>query len=177
MKLSEVEQALKDVEELLRDDSALSSVAEEAIRKLFNLVEALCGDVQSLNGEVDRLKKLLEEKNGAKMRLEIHLLVITLRSNVAHLTLLKTLPSYEIVGLARIWRFMKLFLVRSIRRFCLPMRSALKINRSSCKILLSNPTILSFAKRFTIRTRKESSIEVHYQVDTRPATSDLTCGR
>jgi hypothetical protein len=53
MKLSEVEQALKDVEELLRDDSALSSVAEEAIRKLFNLVEALCGDVQNLNGEVD----------------------------------------------------------------------------------------------------------------------------
>lgn len=66
MKISEVEQALKDIEELLRDDSALSSVAEEAIRKLFNLVEALCGDVQSLNGEVDRLKKLLEEKKRGK---------------------------------------------------------------------------------------------------------------
>jgi uncharacterized Fe-S cluster-containing protein len=66
MKISEVEQALKDLEELLRNDSALSSVAEEVIRKLFNLVEALCGDVQNLNGEVDRLKKLLEEKKRGK---------------------------------------------------------------------------------------------------------------
>ncbi len=55
MKRSDVEQILKDVEELLGSALDLPDVVELAIRKLLNVVEALCSDKQELMGEVDRL--------------------------------------------------------------------------------------------------------------------------
>ena len=66
MKRSDVEQILKDVEELLGCTLDLPDVVELAIRKLLNVVEALCSDKQELMGEVDRLKKLLEGKKRGK---------------------------------------------------------------------------------------------------------------
>ena len=66
MKRSDVEQILKDVEELLGSALDLPDVVELAIRKLLNVVEALCSDKQELMGEVDRLKKLLEGKKRGK---------------------------------------------------------------------------------------------------------------
>ena len=66
MKRSDVEQILKDVEELLGCTLDLPDVVELAIRKLLNVVEALCSDKQELMGEVDRLKKLLDEKKRGK---------------------------------------------------------------------------------------------------------------
>lgn len=66
MKEPEVRQALMEIEELLRNDAVLSSAVEEAINRLFNLVEALCSDNQKLLGEAERLKNLLEEKKRGK---------------------------------------------------------------------------------------------------------------
>ena len=66
MKRSDVEQILKDVEGLLGSGLDLPDVVEVAIRKLLNVVEALCSDKQELMGEVDRLKKLLDEKKRGK---------------------------------------------------------------------------------------------------------------
>ena len=66
MNRSDVEKSLKDVEELLGSSLELPDVVELAIRKLLNLVEALCSDKQELMGEVDRLRKQLEEKKRGK---------------------------------------------------------------------------------------------------------------
>jgi hypothetical protein len=66
MNRSEVEKSLKDVEELLGSNLDLPDAVELAIRKLLNLVEALCSDKRELMSEVDRLRKQLEEKKRGK---------------------------------------------------------------------------------------------------------------
>ena len=62
----EVEKSLKDIEKLLASDLELPDAVELAIQKLLNLVEALCSDKQELIGEVERLRKQLEEKKRDK---------------------------------------------------------------------------------------------------------------
>lgn len=66
MKLREVEQILKDVEELLGSGLELPNAFELAVRKLLNLVEALCSDKQELMNEVERLRKQLDDKKRGK---------------------------------------------------------------------------------------------------------------
>ena len=66
MSRAEVEPILKEVEELLCGSEGLPEVVEVALRKLLNVVEALCSDKQELLSEVDRLKKRLEEKKRSK---------------------------------------------------------------------------------------------------------------
>lgn len=66
MKRGEVEKSLKEVEELLGNDRELPDAVELAIRKLLNLIEALCCNNQELMKEVERLRKQLEEKKRGK---------------------------------------------------------------------------------------------------------------
>ena len=51
---------------MLGSDLELPVAVELAIRKLLNLVEALCSDKQELMSEVDRLRKQLEDKKRGK---------------------------------------------------------------------------------------------------------------
>ena len=66
MNRAEVESSLKDVEELLGSGLELPDAVELAVRKLLNLVEALCSEKQELMNEVDRLRKQLEDKKRGK---------------------------------------------------------------------------------------------------------------
>lgn len=65
MKLEEVAEILKDVEQWLRGVE-FAPQAEVAVRKLLNLVEQLVAEQQHLLAEVRRLKELLEAKKRGK---------------------------------------------------------------------------------------------------------------
>jgi len=62
----EIEQILKQVEQLLAAAGALPAEAEQAVEKLLNVVEALSSYSQGLAAEVERLRRDLEEKKKAK---------------------------------------------------------------------------------------------------------------
>ncbi|MHB8969160.1 MAG: hypothetical protein ACYC3X_04330 [Pirellulaceae bacterium] len=62
----DVKLLVKQVEELLARAGALPEEAEQAIEKLLNVVEALSADKKELTEEVQRLRKLLEQKKQAK---------------------------------------------------------------------------------------------------------------
>lgn len=65
MVTSDVRAIIEQVEQLLAEEE-LSARVELAIHKLLNVVEALCTDKQSLAGEVERLRKKLEQKKKSK---------------------------------------------------------------------------------------------------------------
>lgn len=65
MSITEVEGILKEVEALLVGKE-LSEEVLLAVRKLLNVVEALSFDRRELQSEVERLKKLLEDKKRSK---------------------------------------------------------------------------------------------------------------
>ncbi|MFT7642582.1 MAG: hypothetical protein ACI9G1_004340, partial [Pirellulaceae bacterium] len=62
----DVEKILQQVEELLGKAGALPEDAECAIEKLLNVVEALSSDKKELVAELDRLRKLIEQKKKEK---------------------------------------------------------------------------------------------------------------
>lgn len=66
MNRTEIESSLKEVEELLGSGLELPVAVELMVRKLLNLVEALCSDKQELMNEVERLRKQLEDKKRGK---------------------------------------------------------------------------------------------------------------
>ena len=66
----DVKTIVKQVEELLARAGALPVEAEQAIEKLLNVVEALSADKKELTEEVQRLRKLLEQKKQAKTTAE-----------------------------------------------------------------------------------------------------------
>ena len=66
----DVKTMVKQVEELLARAGALPVEAEQAIEKLLNVVEALSADKKELTEEVQRLRKLLEQKKQAKTTAE-----------------------------------------------------------------------------------------------------------
>ncbi|MHB8974954.1 MAG: IS66 family transposase [Pirellulaceae bacterium] len=66
----DVKTIVKQVEELLARAGALPEEAEQAIEKLLNVVEALSADKKELTEEVQRLRKLLEQKKQAKTTAE-----------------------------------------------------------------------------------------------------------
>ena len=62
----DVETILKQVDELLARAEELPAVAEQAVGKLLNVVEALHTDKKELVQEVERLRQQLEQKKKAK---------------------------------------------------------------------------------------------------------------
>ena len=66
----DVKTIVKQVEELLARAGALPVEAEQAIEKLLNVVEALSAAQKELTEEVQRLRKLLEQKKQAKTTAE-----------------------------------------------------------------------------------------------------------
>lgn len=66
MSLGELEAALKQVDQLLAQAGALPDDAALAVSKLLNVVEALTADNTALVAEVERLRKLVEQKKKGK---------------------------------------------------------------------------------------------------------------
>lgn len=66
----DVEEILKEVEELLGKAGELPADAELALRKLLNVVEALSSDKKELLQEVERLRRQLEKKKHSKTTAE-----------------------------------------------------------------------------------------------------------
>ena len=62
----DVETILREVEELLAGAGELPAEAEQAVRKLLNVVETLCSYSQALADEVERLRQELEKKKKPK---------------------------------------------------------------------------------------------------------------
>jgi len=62
----DVEEVLKQVEQLLAVAGSLPAEAELAVEKLLNTVETLCTDRKELADEIERLRKQLDKKKKAK---------------------------------------------------------------------------------------------------------------
>jgi 20S proteasome alpha/beta subunit len=114
MNRSDVEKSLKDVEELLRSSLELPDAVELAIRKLLNLVEALCSDKQELLAEVERLRKQLEEKKRGKnssATRKTHRRICH-RENANPPIQISRLACFVTVVLAKSWKSMRPYLAR-----------------------------------------------------------------
>ena len=70
MSNSGVQEILKEIEERLATVGELPAEVEVSMRQLWNVVEALSSDKQSLVDEVERLKQQLEQKKKAKTTAE-----------------------------------------------------------------------------------------------------------
>lgn len=66
MRLGELEAILKQVDQLLAEAGDLPDDAALAVSKLLNVVEALTADKTALADEVERLRKLVEQKKKGK---------------------------------------------------------------------------------------------------------------
>jgi hypothetical protein len=72
MSLGELEAILKEVDQLLAQAGDLPDDAALAVSKLLNVVEALTADKTALAAEVERLRKLVEQKKPGKMTADPH---------------------------------------------------------------------------------------------------------
>lgn len=72
MSLGELEAILKQVDQLLAQAGDLPGDAALAVSKLLNVVEALTADNTALVAEVERLRKLVEQKKKGKTTVDPH---------------------------------------------------------------------------------------------------------